>query len=218
MSGFDYIHQYIGTYNAAQDLSEKQSYAVALNGLNAEPMWQLPGESLPALGILDNKPRVNETARVVIFGIASGIIDDSESSDITINTRLKALPNGKLVVGNGAFTAMSNGTGGDSIAVFVGAPPFAYSSGSKEAGAIEVDDDYETTGDCWLDVTADCTITLRANPANGEEVKITSSTDGLIAIDGNGKTILGESDALIDVRHTTLWLKYSSVSGEWKLI
>ena len=114
----EYIQQYHGTYAAAEDLSEKTGYAVSLSGLNEDPMWQIPGNSLDALDILDNAPDIWETARVVIWGATYGIV--SESSDtIQVSDRLIATSDGTLIKGNGIFTALGTGNPGEKVSVFV---------------------------------------------------------------------------------------------------
>lgn len=113
---YEYLAVYNGLHSAAEDLSDKRNYAVALNDANAEPMWQLPG-SIQAKGILVNNPNVWQTAKVQTGGIAPAIISTLEPEIIKVGTRLRALSDGTLCIGSGIFVAVSDGASGESISV-----------------------------------------------------------------------------------------------------
>lgn len=83
-----------GGWKAAADLRTKQYYAVEVTGADTVNVCNAAADV--AIGILDNKPNMNDPAEVVHFGPTQAITDGS-STNIAAGDRLGPNSSGKLV-------------------------------------------------------------------------------------------------------------------------
>lgn len=77
--------------------------------------------------------------------------------------------------------------------------------------------DYTTIGDQIIVATDELTVTLNATPEDRELVKI-HANNGRVDIDANGKTINGETDAIIRRNFTTWDILYIVELDSWIII
>lgn len=74
---------------------------------------------------------------------------------------------------------------------------------------------HTTSGDEFLRPTAACTITLNADPDEGEHVTIQPNGDFMVTISGD---INGETSIVMHRAYDLINLKYSFEVGEWSIV
>lgn len=111
------IAEYIGLYSAAEDLSDHQYKGVRLNSLNGTPLWQKPYSSGLIQGVLANAPRLGQTAKVQILGIAKATVGPEP---VAAGRAVGWNTDGELVLGGTAATTIGSGNPGDIIEILLG--------------------------------------------------------------------------------------------------
>lgn len=109
------IERILGIYEAGEDLSDKQYYAVKLNN---QSRWVLASTDQDAQGILINKPTNRQVCKVVVDGVTKalcgGNFNPSDSLSVDANGKLV-----KATTGIAVAWATEKGTAGRIASVFV---------------------------------------------------------------------------------------------------
>ena len=201
---YELITRSIGLYRSAQDLTANTGYAVQLNGLNEEVLWQLATNSGDAIGVLLDNPTVLMPANVCISGIAPARISDS-SDEFLAGEALGVGPDGTLSSGGGFAIAVEPGGPGDIISVLLGT--LAATTGiTHEVITRDTTILPGTAVDLYL-VNQPVTLTLPAVLAK-DEVTVKNISNGTVKVRAN----TGGVESLIDGRQVkALQVKYAAI-------